>query len=221
MIISSMLFFANALFVSLALAQGENGAPSPSESKFEAKLNRIAITHGVLMSFAWVIVAPLGAILIRALSNRNTVRVHYMTQIFAYVLALTGMALGIYLAVKPDYIIDTYHPVIGLVVIGLATVQPVLGTVHHRIYKSRKQTTWWATAHVWLGRIIITLAIINGGLGLRLSDNTRKGEIAYGVVAGVVWLVWMGFAVWAEAKKVRTTGEMDERERMQEKDGEI
>ena len=98
-------------------------------------------------------------------------------------------------------------------------MQPVLGTIHHRIYKTKKQRTAWATAHVWLGRIIITLAIINGGLGLRLSENTRKGEIAYGVIGGVVWLIWMAIAVWAEARKVRTKGSMDERERIQEKPG--
>lgn len=54
----------------------------------------------------------------------------------------------------------------------------------------------WSVAHVWWGRIIVTLGIINAGLGLQLSDNTTKGEIAYGVVvAGVVWLVWVAVAV--------------------------
>ena len=31
-----------------------------------------------------------------------------------------------------------------------------------------------------------------------LSGNTVKGEIAYGVIAGVIWLVWMVVAVWFE-----------------------
>jgi len=39
--------------------------------------------------------------------------------------------------------------------------------------------------------MIVTLGIINGGLGLQLSGNTTKGEIAYGVVAGFMWLLWM------------------------------
>lgn len=34
------------------------------------------------------------------------------------------------------------------------------------------------------------LAIINGGLGLKLAANTHGGEIAYGVVAGVVAVVY-------------------------------
>ena len=33
-----------------------------------------------------------------------------------------------------------------------------------------------------------------------LSGNTVKGEIAYGVVAGVMWVVWMAVAVWFELR---------------------
>lgn len=49
-----------------------------------------------------------------------------------------------------------------------------------------------------MGRIVITLGIINGGLGLRLSDNTTKGTIAYSVVAAIVWVVWMSVAVFKQ-----------------------
>ena len=91
--------------------------------------------------------------------------------------------------------IGTYHPIIGILVVGLLLLQPILGLIHHYIYKRQGARTIWATAHVWFGRVVITLGIINGGLGLRLSDNTRKGEIAYGVVAGVVWLLWMSVVV--------------------------
>lgn len=59
---------------------------------------------------------------------------------------------------------------------------------------------------MWLGRVVLTLGMINGGLGLMLSDNTTKGEIGYGVVAAVVWLTWMGVAVWSEVKKARGGG---------------
>ncbi len=47
--------------------------------------------------------------------------------------------------------------------------------------------------------MLIVLAVINGGLGLQLSDNTIKGEIAYGVVAGVMFLLYLavlGVAYW-------------------------
>lgn len=51
-----------------------------------------------------------------------------------------------------------------------------------------------------MGRIVITLGIINGGLGLKLSDNTTKGKIGYSVVAAIMWVVWMSVAVYKEVK---------------------
>ncbi|KAL9045944.1 MAG: hypothetical protein Q9206_007198, partial [Seirophora lacunosa] len=117
------------------------------ERRPDSSRQRIVIAHGVIMSLAWVIVFPLGAIIIRALSSRNTIHIHSSTQTFAYLLALIGTALGIYIAIKPDYELDMYHPIIGLLVVGLATVQPVLGSMHHRIYKVKGERTWWAIAH--------------------------------------------------------------------------
>lgn len=77
----------------------------------------------------------------------------------------------------------------------------MLGLIHHQIYRSRHSRTLWATAHVWFGRVVITLGIINGGLGLQLSGNTVKGEIAYGVVAGVMWWLWMVVVIWSYYKR--------------------
>jgi len=41
----------------------------------------------------------------------------------------------------------------------------------------------------------MALAIINGGLGLKLAANSRGGNIAYGVVSGVVTLAYVAFVV--------------------------
>ena len=54
--------------------------------------------------------------------------------------------------------------------------------------------------HIWYGRALFIMAIVNGGLGLqlaaRLGSRTIGGEIAYGVVAGVVGLVYICSAVF-------------------------
>ena len=39
------------------------------------------------------------------------------------------------------------------------------------------------------------LAVINGGLGLKLADNTRDGKIVYGVVSGVVACLYVAFVL--------------------------
>jgi len=41
----------------------------------------------------------------------------------------------------------------------------------------------------------MVLAIINGGLGLKLAANTTGGEIAYGVLAGVMLLAYVVLVV--------------------------
>lgn len=41
----------------------------------------------------------------------------------------------------------------------------------------------------------MVLAVVNGGLGLKLADNSRKGEIVYGVLAGVVGVLYVGVVV--------------------------
>jgi hypothetical protein len=45
---------------------------------------------------------------------------------------------------------------------------------------------------MWYGRILIILGVVNGGLGLKLAANSHGGEIAYGVVAGVMAIAYAG-----------------------------
>jgi len=89
------------------------------------------------------------------------------------------------------------HPIIGTIVFGLLWLQAPLGLLHHLRWKKTGNTTIYAWIHVWLGRILITAAMINGGLGLQLSGNTTWGEILYGVVAGVVFLIYVAVSVAA------------------------
>ncbi len=44
-----------------------------------------------------------------------------------------------------------------------------------------------------------------------LSRNTVKGEIVYGVIAGVMWLIWMAAAGWGHLRSEGTSGETGEK----------
>ena len=102
-----------------------------------------------------------------------------------------------------------YHPVTGLIMFALVFFQPVLGWVHHFCFKKYQRRTVWSHAHIWLGRILITLGVINGGLGLLMTEGyqagIKKGEIVYGVVAGTIWIVYVAVAAFAEVKKGQTS----------------
>jgi len=79
-----------------------------------------------------------------------------------------------------------------LLLFALVVLQLIGGIVHHLLFKKYQRRTIVTYVHLWTGRIIITLGIINGGLGLLLAGDSSKGQqIAYGVVGAVFWLAFV------------------------------
>jgi sulfite exporter TauE/SafE len=109
----------------------------------------------------------------------------------------------------------------------LFLLQPLGGLLHHRLYLQTGGRTPVSHLHIWLGRAALICGIINGGLGLKLSQNTTGGEIAFGVVAGVMMLVY-ALSVLVKRKgargqkprgeKTRRAGKWEREERMIERD---
>ena len=50
---------------------------------------------------------------------------------------------------------------------------------------------------------MLILGAINGGLGLQLSADTVKGEIAYGVLAGFFFAIWAVSLVLDKRQKAK------------------
>jgi hypothetical protein len=129
-----------------------------------------------------------------------------------------------------------------VVVVVLVVGQPVLGYLHHRAYvnkqkqkqrqhdhqneeptttgkKSSGSSSLLGFSHRWLGRCALVLGIVNGGLGLRLTRTemgdlgaSRTLEIAYGVVAGMMGVVYVGVVVgskFVKARRMRTVSAVD------------
>lgn len=63
----------------------------------------------------------------------------------------------------------------------------------------------------------MVLAVVNGGLGLKLANNTTGGKIAYGAAAGVMAVA---YAVVVVVKRKRTESRWDggKRERVESRD---
>lgn len=102
-----------------------------------------------------------------------------------------------------------FHLIIGLVVFSALVLQPLFGLVHHRRYRKLRRRQKWSYLHLLIGRVFITLGIINGGLGLWIANAARPFKIAYGVGAGISWLVWMLFALSCELRQGRTPPESE------------
>ncbi|KAH8731669.1 hypothetical protein GQ44DRAFT_736084 [Phaeosphaeriaceae sp. PMI808] len=188
----------------------EGYSNNPSQLFIESR-QKILIAHGVLASLAFVIFFPIGAILIRISSFPGVWLLHGIFQIFAYIVYIAAFAIGIWMVNNmPIDLITSYHPVIGIIVFSLLFFQPILGFVHHVKFRKHNRRTVWSYGHIWLGRIAITLGMINGGLGMLLASEapgflafgpSRSQMIAYGVVAGIMWLLWVVAAVIGERRR--------------------
>ncbi|XDG10005.1 hypothetical protein ABKA04_009620 [Annulohypoxylon sp. FPYF3050] len=167
--------------------------------------------HGVIAALCFAILFPAGAILMRIISGRHAWWIHGVFQVTAYLLYVAAAALGIRLIqiikIPPngtsllEISSTNAHPIIGIVILAVLFLQPPLGIIHHQKFKQLGRRTAWSHLHLWLGRLTLTLGIINGGLGLKLARASQGVIIAYSVVAGIVWLLWLLVAVLGEHRR--------------------
>ncbi|KAF2746657.1 iron reductase domain protein [Sporormia fimetaria CBS 119925] len=191
---------------------GQGGSATTSCVPRGAAMSRrrnMLIAHGTLAALAFVILFPTGGILIRLASFPGLWWIHGAFQIFAYLTYTAAFGLGVYIANQME-LRGAAHPIIGIVVFIVLLFMPVFGYVHHVMYKKVGRRTWWSQVHIWVSRSAITLGIVNGGLGLRLADSmnmsSKPGIIAYGVVAGVMWLAWVVAAIVGEMRRKSARG---------------
>ncbi|KAI0817125.1 hypothetical protein GGR55DRAFT_619121 [Xylaria sp. FL0064] len=196
--------FSPSLGSGLGFPYNENGL------SIENILN-FPVIHGALATLAFGFLFPLGAILMRVIPGKSALYTHGFIQILAYTTYIAGAGLGLYLASSIqipsgagllDIAGTNAHPIIGIVLLVAFLIQPVLGLVHHRRFKKLRRRTWVSHAHLWTGRLGITLGIINGGLGFALARRmSGVGVVAYSVVSGTLWLIWVLTAVFAELRR--------------------
>jgi len=144
--------------------------------------------HGIIMGVTVVLLFPIGALFMRLVGNAM---LHAVLQIFSLLALIVGFGLGVKLAHLKFYLWNNAHTRFGLALFILFLIQPVIGLIHHRSYLRTQKRGIFGQIHTWYGRALLILGVINGGLGLQLAANTRGGEIAYGVVAGVMAIFYL------------------------------
>lgn len=208
-----------------------NGSSSLGLSVNGGSTVKVITMHAVLASLVWVFLIPVGGILIRSgVKSPWIPRIHAVLQSLSYLLYIVAVGAGIWLIHELSYgpynLWDDPHPKIGVAILVLAFFQPISGLIQHATYKRRaaavkagKATklpgrTVAGYAHLWLGRGLIVLGMINGGLGLRLAarspyeTNKQAKAIAYGVGAGVMFLLYVAFVVSGEIRRSRARQEV-------------
>ena len=174
---------------------GASGAPDLLSSSGSPS-STIVLAHGVIACLAFVAFFPLGGILIRVASFTGLIWIHAALQSFGFLLYIVAFGMGVYLATNMDYL-SNHHPIIGIVLLVVLVLQPISGFLHHRLFKKYNSRTLWSYVHLWHGRVAILLGIINGGLGIQLAGDASQGaKIAYGVIAGLVGVVYIACAIY-------------------------
>ncbi|KAI5778918.1 hypothetical protein EDC01DRAFT_324743 [Geopyxis carbonaria] len=171
---------------------GNNGASNGNSggtgtSAPTSKADRILIAHAVIMAFTWVILFPLGASVIRILSNRlpNALLIHRSLQSLNFILVIVGMALGIWTSGVNGTHFSSFHQYFGVILVALIPVQAALGQMHHMEFQKTGKRSPYSYAHIWFGRTVILFGIINGGIGLGpgLADASGGQIAAYAIIA--------------------------------------
>lgn len=157
-------------------------------------IDRKRIAHATIMITVMVILFPSFALGIHLFPSSRTVAIHAWLQLFTLALAIAGFGIGISLALNLQLGWWSYHEIIGIIVISsLVLFQPAMGFLQHRYFHKTGRKGVFAYLHRWFGRTMITLGIVNAGLGFRFTGIGSSvapvgAVIAYGVVAGIVWV---------------------------------
>ncbi|KAK3393630.1 hypothetical protein B0H63DRAFT_22343 [Podospora didyma] len=158
---------------------------------------RILAAHAIIMAVVMAILYPLGSLLMPLL---GTWWLHAVWQIVTFCLMWAAFALGVKAAKDRDELFQQSHTILGTVVVCLMVIQPALGFLHHRHFVSAGGRGPVSYAHIWFGRSLLVLGVVNGGLGLQLSKERRSLIIAYSVVTAIIFLAYALVKVWSTTR---------------------
>ncbi|KAH7394919.1 hypothetical protein DE146DRAFT_633301 [Phaeosphaeria sp. MPI-PUGE-AT-0046c] len=171
-------------------------------------LASIRKAHGVLISVTIVLWFPFGVFLLRLLKVKHTVRWHGAWQGIGLLMMLVGFGLGRYLAEEiPDRASEA-HVLLGMVIAVLFLLMPILGWLHHKQFVSHGVKSWKSAVHVWGGRALLLLGVVNSFTGLKLSEEGSGPYLGLGILAGVILLAYLG-TIWWKWRRVEVVEEME------------
>ncbi|KAF5025282.1 hypothetical protein F66182_2615 [Fusarium sp. NRRL 66182] len=182
-----------------------SGSGAVSETASTGPSNTVLLAHGIIMSIVFLVGYPLGAILMPMMGKWF---IHAGWQTIALLLMWAGFGLGYVYARDGGYWWKQTHTKMGTIVVVLITMQPVLGWLHHRHFVNHGKRGIVSHVHIWFGRALLIIGIVNGGLGLQLASSSMGYIIAYSVIAGIAALLYIGGAFLGGMRKTSRAKEM-------------
>ncbi|CAD0055294.1 unnamed protein product, partial [Aureobasidium pullulans] len=180
-----------ALSPSSGAASSNSGSGSGSSSSSSGTAmssggsNTYNMVHGIFMSIAFVILFPLGVLVLRL---GHSVIGHGIIQALAYCFVIVGLGTGIYLSQQDPSII-------GLVLFSLLAVQALGGLLHHLLFRRGKNSII-GKVHMVLGIGLLILGIVNAPLGLNLAGDSKYNKY-YIIVVAILGALFLALRAWA------------------------
>lgn len=146
------------------------------------------------MTLSFLVLYPLGIYFLRS-PRATAFNLHWTIN------SLSSMSVGVsaIIGFVNSHSISIAHQYLGILIVCALAVQTVLGWRHHIIYiSSGGRRTWMSWVHVWLGRIVLPLGIVNTILGLLLRHYgwlTISLTIALAAVEVIVLTLVVGRAL--------------------------
>ncbi|THV94244.1 CBD9-like protein, partial [Aureobasidium pullulans] len=181
-------------------ASSESGSGSGSSSSSSGTAmssggsNTYNMVHGIFMSIAFVILFPLGVLVLRL---GHSVIGHGIIQALAYCFVIVGLGTGIYLS-RQDPSTRNYnsaHQIIGLVLFSLLAIQALGGLLHHLLFRRGKNSII-GKVHMVLGIGLLILGIVNAPLGLNLAGDSKYNKY-YIIVVAILGALFLALRAWA------------------------
>lgn len=163
--------------------------------------------HACMMSTAFILLFPLGAISLHLPLKgvRVASRIHAPIQLLGLALMISALGLGIDIADNDlNYFASgtstKAHVVIGFIAtISLILFQPALGVLQHMHFKRTGKKSILSYIHRWLGRVAIILGWINSGLGFQLvpiSLVATHSLVRNFTIMGILAVLWFLLVSW-------------------------
>jgi hypothetical protein len=152
--------------------------------------------HGLIMTAAFLVLYPMGAILIRSGDSR-AFNFHWTTQAFASVFVVLGAIIGF----MQSSSISVMHQYLGFAIMASIASQILLGWRQHVRWLGTKTKSWFNSAHIWLGRTVLGAGYVNLVLGMILRQYGRATML--GLVIAIVAEVALLFFMMGRLKKVQ------------------
>ncbi|OAA69322.1 Carbohydrate-binding domain family 9-like protein [Akanthomyces lecanii RCEF 1005] len=180
-----------------------SGASTTSDSSSNtvsgdgASRNVLVYSHRILMSVVFIIGYPLGGLLMPLMGKWI---LHASWQVVMILAMCAGFAVGEIASDRLGMWFNEPHVQLGTIICAMMSFQVALGWMHHRNYAKYQRRSWVSYCHIWYGRALIIVGIVNGGIGLKVSRAPMSQVVAYSVVAAIVFALYGAIATYRLVK---------------------